>query len=118
MKTSFTIQDLPQDERPRERLQKVGVDNLSLQELLAGGEGQNVLTIVQNILAHFGSPGKIKQASIEELQKVKGIGFANACKLKAAFKIGERAQTNHKRYGQKNRNSRRCLQPAKKQFSP
>jgi len=32
---AFTLHDLPEEERPRERLKKVGVDNLSLQELLA-----------------------------------------------------------------------------------
>jgi hypothetical protein len=32
---NFTLHDLPEEERPRERLQKVGVDNLSLPELLA-----------------------------------------------------------------------------------
>ena len=31
----FTLHDLPKEERPRERLKKVGVDNLSLAELLA-----------------------------------------------------------------------------------
>jgi len=31
----FTLHDLPKEERPRERLKKVGADNLSLAELLA-----------------------------------------------------------------------------------
>ena len=47
---NFTLHDLPKEERPRERLKKVGVDNLSLAELLAliiekGKKGENVLTI-------------------------------------------------------------------------
>lgn len=101
-----TIHDLPREDRPRERLQEVGVDNLSIQELLTliierGQKGRNALTIAQNLLAHFGNLTKIKEASIKELQELKGIGFATACKLKAAFKLGEKAQTNHKRYGQK-----------------
>lgn len=86
MEKSFTIHDLPQNERPRERLKRVGIDNLSLQELLAlvierGKKGENVLSVAQNLLTHFASLEKIKGASIEELQKVKGIGFATACKL-------------------------------------
>lgn len=106
MTKSFTIHDLPQNERPRERLRKVGIDNLSLQELLAliierGKKGKNVLTIAQNLLAHFGSLEKIKEASLEELQKVQGIGFATACKLKAAFKLGEKALEQSEKYGQK-----------------
>lgn len=106
MAKDFTLHDLPTEERPRERLKKVGVDNLSIQELLAliierGKKGQNVLSIAQNLLANFGSLPKIKEASIEELQEVKGIGLATACKLKAAFKLGEKALTKYKRYGQK-----------------
>jgi len=106
MTRNFTLHDLPIEERPRERLKKIGVDNLSLQELLAliierGKKNQNVLSIAQNLLANFGSLTKIKEASIEELQEVKGIGLATACKLKAAFKLGEKALTKHKRYGQK-----------------
>ena len=96
-KKSFTLHDLPKEERPRERLKKVGVDNLSLAELLAlviekGKKGENVLTIAWNLISYFGNLSKIKEASIEELCQVKGIGFATACKLKAAFKLGEKAK--------------------------
>ena len=103
---TYTVRDLPIEERPRERLQKVGVDNLSTQELLAliiekGGKGQSVLTLAQNLLAHFGNLNNIKNASIEELKKVKGIGFATACKLHAAFKLGEKAESQIIKYGEK-----------------
>jgi len=103
---TYTVRDLPRDERPRERLQKVGVDNLSIQELLAliiekGGRGQTVLTLAQNLLAHFGNLQNIKNASLEELKKVKGIGFATACKLQAAFKLGEKAESHIINFGDK-----------------
>jgi len=103
---TYTVRDLPIEERPRERLQKVGVDNLSTQELLAliiekGGKGQSVLTLAQNLLAHFGNLNNIKSASLEELKKVKGIGFATACKLQAALKLGEKAGIEVKKYGEK-----------------
>jgi len=47
---NFTLHDLPQEDRPRERLKKVGVDNLSIQELLAlvvekGRKGKSVLSV-------------------------------------------------------------------------
>ncbi|MDP8226828.1 MAG: DNA repair protein RadC [Candidatus Celaenobacter polaris] len=107
MKTrTYTVRDLPVEDRPRERLQKVGVDNLSTQELLAliiekGGRGQTVLTLAQNLLAHFGNLQNIKNASIEELKKVKGIGFATACKIQAAFKLGEKAESHITNFGEK-----------------
>jgi len=103
---SFTLHDLPEEERPRERLKKVGADNLSLPELLAlviekGRRGENVLALAQNLISHFGNLTKMKEATIEELQQVKGIGFATACKLKAAFKLGEKVQGQPIEYGQK-----------------
>jgi DNA repair protein RadC len=103
---TYTVRDLPIEERPRERLQKVGVNNLSTQELLAliiekGGRGQTVLTLAQNLLAHFGNLQNIKTANLEELKKVKGIGFATACKIQAAFKLGEKAELNNTKLGEK-----------------
>jgi DNA repair protein RadC len=100
---SFALHDLPQEDRPRERLKEIGVDNLSIQELLAlviekGRKGKNVLTVAQELLARFGNLAKMKEASVEELQKVDGIGFATACKLKAALKLGEKALSKHNRY--------------------
>jgi len=100
---SFTLHDLPQEDRPRERLKKVGVDNLSIQELLAlvvekGRKGKSVLSVSQNLLARFGNLAKMKEASVEELQEVDGIGFATACKLKAALKLGEKALSKHNKY--------------------
>ena len=100
----FTLHDLPREDRPRERLKKVGVDNLSIQELLAlvvekGRKGKSVLSVSQNLLARFGNLAKMKEASVEELQEVDGIGFATACKLKAALKLGEKALNKHDRYG-------------------
>lgn len=90
----FVLKDLPKQDRPRERLKRIGVENLSIQELLAliiekGKRGQSVLKISQDLLAHFGSLESIKKASIQELEEVAGIGFATACKLKAVFKLGE-----------------------------
>lgn len=93
----YSLHDLPKEERPRERLQEKGVDSLSLQELLAiiiekGGSGRNVMQVAQNLLSCFGNIRGVKKASIEELKRVKGIGVATACKLKAAFKLGEKAE--------------------------
>lgn len=90
-----TLNDLPINERPRERLLKYGVESLSLQELLSlifgrGVKGESVVNISQKLLAAFGSLDKISGASIEELKKIKGLGLAKACQIKACFEISKR----------------------------
>lgn len=89
------IRDLPQDERPRERLTRLGARAVSNQELLAitlrtGVGGENVLRLAERLLAHFnGLPG-LARASLAELCHVKGIGPAKAAEVKAALELGRR----------------------------
>ncbi len=98
MTKSFTIHDLPKDERPRERLVQFGEQALSAQELLQlilgrGVAGESVAVTAQKLLAQFGSLQKLSEASIEELSSIKGIGLAKATQIKAAFEIGRRVST-------------------------
>ncbi|MDO8729967.1 MAG: DNA repair protein RadC [Candidatus Omnitrophota bacterium] len=93
----LTVRELPQSDRPRERMAALGSQNLSAVELLAcllgrGGSGESVLTVAQRLLAKFGSLSGISAASVEELSQVRGVGLAKACQLKAASEIGRRAE--------------------------
>ena len=97
MKKSFTIHDLPISERPRERLQKFGVEALSAQEILAlilgrGIAGESVMVTVQRLLSQFGNLRGIATASVEELSQVKGVGLAKASQIKAAFELANRLE--------------------------
>ena len=97
MKKSFTIHDLPISERPRERLQKLGVAALSAQEILAlilgrGVAGESVMVTAQRLLSQFGNLKGIAGASVEELSQVKGIGVAKASQIKAAFELANRLE--------------------------
>jgi DNA repair protein RadC len=92
---TFTIRDIPSSERPRERMQKLGADKLSAQELLAlilgrGIAGESVMVTVQRLLEKFENLNNIANASIEELSSVRGIGQAKACQIKAAFELANR----------------------------
>jgi DNA repair protein RadC len=95
MDRSFTIHDLPVSERPRERLQKLGVEALSAQEILAvilgrGVSGESVMVTAQRLLSRFENLKGIAEASVEELSQVKGIGIAKAARIKAAFELASR----------------------------
>ncbi len=95
MKNSFTIHDLPLEERPRERLVNLGEQALSAQELLQlilgrGIAGESVAVTAQKLLTQFGSLQKLSEASIEELSKIRGIGLAKATQIRACFEIARR----------------------------
>ncbi len=97
MKKGFTIHDLPISERPRERLQKLGPESLSAQEILAlilgrGISGESVMVTAQRLLSQFGSLKEIAGASLEELSQVRGIGLAKASQIKAAFELANRLE--------------------------
>ena len=106
MDKSFTIHDLPKEERPRERLVKFGEQALSAQELLQlilgrGIAGESVTVTAQKLLTRFGSLQKLAEASVEELSSIKGIGLAKATQIKAVFEIGRRFSTQTAPYKSK-----------------
>ncbi len=92
---SFTIHDLPVEERPRERLKRLGPRALSGPELLAlvigrGIAGKSAIIIAQELLRRFKNIKGVSEATLEELSGVAGIGLAKAAQLKACFELGRR----------------------------
>ncbi|WP_413379393.1 RadC family protein [Alkalihalobacillus sp. 1P02AB] len=89
------IRDVPVSERPRERMLKDGIRALSNQELLAillrsGTKNESVLQIAQQVLKVFDGITLLKEATIEEMCSLKGIGIAKAVELSAAIELGRR----------------------------
>ncbi len=87
------IADLPEDERPREKLKRRGPHALSDRELLAillgmGGKGRSVMTIAEEILTLMDENGGFPD--LEALQDVKGIGCAKASVITAALEFARR----------------------------
>lgn len=93
---SMNIKNLPDNEKPRERLMMFGADALSDAELLAVllGTGTKEITVME-LAEKLIENDKMGIAFLakcvpEELQKLTGIGKAKACKLVAAIEIGRR----------------------------
>ncbi|MBT4821529.1 MAG: DNA repair protein RadC [Lentisphaerae bacterium] len=90
------IAELPERERPRERMMRHGADALSDAELVAlvlrnGVRGRSVLSLSRDVLAAFrGDLGRLSSATIGELRAIRGIGVAKAVELRAAFALAKR----------------------------
>lgn len=91
------IHDLPEDDRPRERLLNVGAESLTNAELLAifintGMKGENAIQVGQRLLDECGSLRNLsRQRAKEMVSQHKGLGPAKAAHIAAAFELGRRA---------------------------
>lgn len=91
----YSIQQLPETERPRERLMRCGPEALSAAELIAivlgsGTKSSPVLQLSHLLIGRFGSLQGLAEATTQELCQVKGIGEAKAIQLRAVFNLGLR----------------------------
>ncbi|RID88174.1 JAB domain-containing protein [Peribacillus asahii] len=89
------MREYRKEERPRERFLQDGPESLSDQELFAlllrtGTKEESVLQMANRLLDAFEELRLLKEASIEELTAIKGIGEAKAIQLLAAVELGRR----------------------------
>ena len=89
------LRDMPQGERPRERLRDYGPGHLSNAELIAillrtGIQGENVLAMSNRLLARFQGLAGLGRSAFAELCAERGLSEAKACQLMAALELGRR----------------------------
>lgn len=89
------IRELSVSDRPREKMQRLGVKSLSNEELLAvfirtGVKGKSAIKMGRDMLQRYGSLAHVGQLSLSEMQKFHGLGLAKASQLVAAFEMGRR----------------------------
>ena len=96
----YTIKDLPESERPREKLEEHGSKNLTDVELLSivlrtGTQGKNVKELSSEILNTY-SLDELASRELEDLKKFQGISRVKAGQLQAVGELSRRMKKEEK----------------------
>jgi DNA repair protein RadC len=94
------LREIPEGERPRERLQSLGASALTNAELIAillgtGTRDENVLELATRLHSIYGGLGGLSKLNVAELSQEHGMGFAKASRLRAALELGLRLASTH-----------------------
>src|SRR5690606_6536937 len=89
------IRDVPEEERPRERLVQLGAEHCSNAELIAillrtGTSSESVIALASRVLSKAGGIRGLTNTTLEELMEIRGIGMAKAVQLLAGIELGRR----------------------------
>ena len=92
---TLKIQELPAQDRPREKLAALGAGALSDSELIAillrtGMVGANAIDVARQLLQKYLSLGGLARCTVAELAEIPGVGPAKAVQLAAAFGLATR----------------------------
>jgi DNA repair protein RadC len=92
---AYRLRDLPEDERPRERMVRLGAEALSHAELLAillrtGSRRESAIHLAQRILQDCGGLRRFAERSWDELTHIPGVGPVKALELQASLELGRR----------------------------
>ena len=94
------IKEIPKSERPRERMLKYGVHNLSNEELLAiiiksGTNGYSAKDIAISILKRIEDITNLKNLNMHTLDNIKGLGQVKKQELLVLVELGRRIYLNN-----------------------
>lgn len=89
------IKDLPDNEKPREKLIKCGPETLSTVELMAvllsiGTKKEEVLAMSSRIIKEYGEKSIAFQKSPKKISEELDIPISKACRIVACFELGRR----------------------------
>lgn len=89
------FRDIPQEEKPREKMTKFGPETLSVSELLAvlfnvGSKKEDVLTMTNRLLKEYGEKAILDQRNPQKLADSLDIPLGKACQMVACFELGRR----------------------------
>lgn len=93
---AFRIAEMPEAERPRERLLRLGPGALKTDELLAillrtGTAREDVMAVAHRLLVERGGLRGLAGSDLATLAEMHGLGPAKATTIAAAFELGRRA---------------------------
>lgn len=89
------IRDLPEEEKPREKLTKYGPASLKNYELMAvilgkGTRKEGILELSKRIMSQYGDQAVFSRGDVDTLEKVLSLSPVQACQVVAAFELGKR----------------------------
>ncbi len=89
------IRDLPEEEKPREKLRKYGPASLRNDELMAvilgkGTRREGILELSKRIMSQYGEQAVFSRGDVNTLEKVLSLSPVQACQVVAAFELGKR----------------------------
>jgi DNA repair protein RadC len=98
MNNNLKIKDIPQNERPKEKLLIYGAENLSNSELLAiilrtGTKGENVLQLSNRLLSELEGLDGILDVNYDNITSIKGIKEGKASQILALAELFRRIRT-------------------------
>lgn len=110
----LSFKDLPDEDKPREKLIKHGPAVLSSVELLAiilntGTKKENLLEMTSRLLKEYGEKTLVNQVNPKDLQSDFDIPLVKACQIVACFELG-------RRFFKENRNGHIVIRTARQAF--
>ncbi len=98
---SYSIKELPESERPIEKLLEKGIENLTEPELIAliiktGLHGKNPKDIGKSIMEKY-SIEELAKASLEDIKEFRGINNVKAAQIISALELSKRSDVSKKK---------------------